>query len=107
MPVHRPPRVESPRARSSRRETPVSARPMDLSLFKDINGFAFHHDAFEDTLRFIAQDAQWFFVALLGVLFLAWGEHRSLSGRHGVAAAGFAALLALGIAQVIAGIVDR
>jgi undecaprenyl-diphosphatase len=80
---------------------------MDLNLYKDINGFAFHHDAFEDTMRFFAQDAQWFLLALLGVLFLAWGRHRSISGRHGVAAAGFAALLALAVAQVIAGIVDR
>src|SRR5439155_11314190 len=80
---------------------------MVLSLFKDINGFAFHHDAFEDPMRFFAQDMQWFLLALLAVLFFAWGDRRSLSGRHGVAAAGFAALLALGIAQVIAGIVDR
>jgi undecaprenyl-diphosphatase len=42
------------------------------------------------------------FVGLLGVLFLVRGKWRSLNGRHGVVAAGFSALLALGIAQLIA-----
>jgi undecaprenyl-diphosphatase len=42
------------------------------------------------------------FVGLLAVLFLARGKWRSLNGRHGVAAAGFSALLALGIAHLIA-----
>jgi undecaprenyl-diphosphatase len=41
-------------------------------------------------------------VGLLAVLFLARGKWRSVNGRHGVVAAGFSALLALGIAQLIA-----
>jgi undecaprenyl-diphosphatase len=41
-------------------------------------------------------------VALLAVLFLVRGKWRSVNGRHGVVAAGFSALLALGIAQLIA-----
>jgi undecaprenyl-diphosphatase len=47
-------------------------------------------------------NAQFFFLALLAVLFLARGKWRSVNGRHGVVAAGFSALLALGIAQLIA-----
>lgn len=41
-------------------------------------------------------------MALLALLFLVRGKWRSLNGRHGVVAAGFSALLALGIAQLIA-----
>lgn len=56
----------------------------------------------EDPLRFFALDAQYVFVALLAALFLVRGKWRSVNGRHGVVAAGFSALLALGIAQLIA-----
>jgi undecaprenyl-diphosphatase len=42
------------------------------------------------------------FAALLAALFLVRGKWRSLNGRHGVVAAGFSALLALGIAHLIA-----
>lgn len=80
---------------------------MDFTLYKALNGFAAHHDAFEDPLRFFAQDAQFFFVALLAALFLATGKWRSVNARHGVVAAGFSALLALGIAHVIAEVWDR
>jgi undecaprenyl-diphosphatase len=51
--------------------------------------------------------AQVFFVALLAVIFLARGKWRSVNGRHGVVAAGFSALLALGAAQIIAHIWER
>ena len=47
---------------------------MDFTLYKAINGFAYGHDRFEDVLRFFALDAQFFFVALLAVLFLARGQ---------------------------------
>jgi undecaprenyl-diphosphatase len=80
---------------------------LDLTLYKALNGYAVHHDGFEDILRFFALDAQFFFLALLGALFFARGKLRSVNGRHGVVAAGFSALLALGIAQVIAGLWDR
>jgi undecaprenyl-diphosphatase len=56
----------------------------------------------EDPLRFFALNAQYVFAALLAVLFLIRGKWRSVNGRHGVVAAGFSALLALGIAQLIA-----
>jgi undecaprenyl-diphosphatase len=48
-----------------------------------------------------------FFVALLAVVFLARGKWRSVNGRHGVVAAGFSALLALGAAQIIAHLWER
>ena len=74
---------------------------IDFTLYKSLNGFAYRHDAFEDVLRFLAQDAQFFFVALLGVLFFTRGKWRSRNGRHGVVAAGFSALLALGVAHLL------
>jgi undecaprenyl-diphosphatase len=80
---------------------------MDLTLYKFLNGLAIDHDGFEDALRFFALEAQFFFMALLAILFLAFGKWRSINGRHGVAAAGFSALLALGAAQVISHLWDR
>ena len=80
---------------------------MDFTIYKALNGFAARHDLFEDVLRFFAQDAQYFFVALLAVLFLATGKWRSVNARHGVVAAGFSALLALGIAHLITDFWDR
>lgn len=80
---------------------------MDFTLFKAINGFAAHHDAFEDPLRFFALDAQFFFAALLAVLFFTTGKWRSDKARHGVVAAGFSALLALAIAHLIGDLWDR
>lgn len=75
---------------------------MDYALFKQLNGLAFHHDGLEDPLRFMALNAQYLFVALLAGLFLVRGKWRSVNGRHAVFAAGFAALLALGLAHVLA-----
>lgn len=80
---------------------------MDFSLYKSINGFAARHDLLEDVLRFLAVDAQYLFIALLAGLFLATGRWRTTSGRRGVAAAGFSALLALGIAKLLSGAWER
>jgi undecaprenyl-diphosphatase len=80
---------------------------MDWSLYRSLNDFAYRHDWFEDPLRFVAQDAQYFFVALLAVLFLAGGKWASRNARHGVVAAGFSAALALGVAQFISHIWER
>jgi hypothetical protein len=80
---------------------------MDWTLYRSLNDFAYRHGWFEDPLRFFAQDAQYFFVALLAVLFLAGGKWASRNARHGVVAAGFSAALALGIAQVIVHIWER
>ncbi len=81
--------------------------PLDLTLYEQLNGYATRHDGFEDVLRFFAVDAQVIFLALLAVLFFARGKYRSRNGRHGVAAAGFSALLALGVAQVVGHLWDR
>ena len=80
---------------------------IDFHLFKALNGFAAHHDGLEDPLRFFALQAQVFFIALLALVFLVRGKWRTVSGRHGVTAAGFSALLALGAAQVISHLWER
>jgi undecaprenyl-diphosphatase len=80
---------------------------LDFSAYERLNGYAAHHDAFEDILRFFAVDGQVLFIALLAVLFFARGKYRSRNGRHGVAAAGFSALLALAVAQLIGHLWDR
>ena len=89
---------QGPASTATRR---YGSAPMDFTLYKAVNGFAFHHEAFEDPLRFFAVDAPYLFAALLAALFLATGKWRSVTGRHGVAAAGFAALLAFGIGHLI------
>ena len=55
----------------------------------------------------MAQDAQYFFAALLVGLFVASGKWRSREGRHGAVAAGLSAALALGIAHFITDLVAR
>jgi undecaprenyl-diphosphatase len=75
---------------------------MDLSIFHALNGLAVHHDgSVEDPARFFAVEAPVLFIVLLSALFLATGKLRSQHARHGVVAAGFSALLALGIAQIV------
>jgi undecaprenyl-diphosphatase len=80
---------------------------VDFGVYQAINGLADRFDGFEDPLRFFALDAQFFFVALLAVLFLARGKWASRNARHGVVAAGLSAALGLAVAQVIAGLWDR
>jgi undecaprenyl-diphosphatase len=80
---------------------------MDLSLYQSLNGLAERSDGFEDVMRFLALEAQFLFLALLAALFFARGKWASRNGRHGVAAAGFSALLALGAAQVISHLWER
>lgn len=80
---------------------------MDFDVYKQLNGLADRHHALEAVLRFVAQDGQFLFLVLLAALFFARGKWRSCNGRHGVAAAGFSAMLALGSAQVIASLWDR
>ena len=80
---------------------------MDFSLYQAINGLAGRSDVFEDAMRFVAIDGQLLFVAILAGLFLARGKWTSRNGRHGVAAAGFSALLALGVAQLLSHLWER
>jgi undecaprenyl-diphosphatase len=74
---------------------------MDFSIYQALNGLAVRHDAFEDPLRFISLNGELLFIALLAALFLARGKWASPNARRGVAAAGFSALIALGIAQIL------
>jgi undecaprenyl-diphosphatase len=80
---------------------------MDLSIYKSINGYAFDHHWFEQVMHFFATDGQYLFVAILAWLFLATGRWRVSNGREGVVAAGFSALIALGIGQLISHAWDR
>ena len=81
--------------------------PLDYAVYQYFNDLADRHHALEGVLRFAAQDGQLLFLVLLAALFFARGKWRSRNGRHGVVAAGFSALLALGIAQLIATLWDR
>jgi undecaprenyl-diphosphatase len=74
---------------------------MDTSLLHAVNGFAFHHDGFEDALSLYVGASQVLFLALV-VLLVLFGARR----RAGVAA-GLGAGVALACAQVISRLADR
>ncbi|MEA2194331.1 MAG: hypothetical protein QOG42_765 [Solirubrobacteraceae bacterium] len=76
---------------------------MDTSLLHALNGFATHHDGFEDVLSLYESLAQLLFMALLGVLIVAGGERL----RRAAVAGGLAAAAALACAQVVSRLVDR
>jgi undecaprenyl-diphosphatase len=80
---------------------------VDFTIYKALNGLAFHNDWLEDPFRFFANQAQFMFIAVMAALFFARGTWRSVHGRRGVAAAGFSALLALGIGHMIGDLWDR
>jgi undecaprenyl-diphosphatase len=80
---------------------------MDFDIFRQLNDLAGRDHALAEVFRVFATEGQFVFLALLAVLFLARGKWRSQNGRRGVAAAGFGALIALGIAQVIGALWDR
>ena len=80
---------------------------LDFDVYEQLNGLADRHRALADGFRFFGQDGQVVFLVLLASLFFARGKWRSRNGRHGVAAAGFSALLALGVAQLIGSLWDR
>ena len=80
---------------------------MDFTLFKSINGFAYHHDSWEDAAKFLEHVAPLIFVVLIAGLFLARGKMRSISARRGAVAACFSAGLALALAKVISDAVAR
>jgi undecaprenyl-diphosphatase len=103
--VDRPPGREPPLTGGVRPHDAHYASLIDFTLFKALNDLAANHDGLvEDPLRFCALNLQYAFVALLALLFFVRGKWRSVNGRHGVVAAGFSALLALGVAHIIADI---
>ena len=52
---------------------------MDFTIYKALNDLAAGHDRLEDVLRFVASDAQFFFIAVLAILFFARGKWRSVN----------------------------
>jgi undecaprenyl-diphosphatase len=78
---------------------------MDTSLLHALNGFAFHHDGFEDPLTLYVGASQVLFMVLLALLALA--ARGTGWRRRAAVAAGFGAGLALAGAQVVSRIVDR
>jgi undecaprenyl-diphosphatase len=80
---------------------------MDFTIYKALNGFAFHHDGWEDFARALESVAPLLFAVLLAGLFLARGKWRSRNARHGVVAAALSAGLALTLAKVISELVAR
>lgn len=80
---------------------------VDFYIFQQLNNLADRSGFVEELFRFFAREGQIVVLVLLGALFFARGKWRSRNGRHGVAAAGFTALLALGAAQLIGHAWDR
>jgi undecaprenyl-diphosphatase len=80
---------------------------VDLEIYRLINGFAAHNDAFEDSLRFFSIYAEVIFGVFLAGVFLAQGRWRSVRARHGVVAAALASVVGLEAAHLISGLWDR
>jgi undecaprenyl-diphosphatase len=80
---------------------------VDFELYQHVNGWADRHAVVAGAFELISSGGPLLFAALLAGLFLGAGRWRSVDGRHAVAGAGFTALLALGIAQVIGHLWDR
>jgi undecaprenyl-diphosphatase len=76
---------------------------MDLSLLHTLNRFAAGHDGFEDVLNGYVGASQVIFAGLLAFGFVALGPQ----GRRSAVAAGASLVIALLVAHVLAGIVDR
>ena len=80
---------------------------MDFWLYERINDLVAGQPWLEDAVEAFAEWGHVAFIAVLVVLSFARGKWTSINGRRGVAAAGLSALLALGIAQLIASAWDR
>ena len=80
---------------------------MDTSLLHALNGFFFHHDGVEDPVVAYVNAAELLFAGMLVAAFLFVGGHRRRDTRRAAAAAGLSAGVALGIAHVLATVVDR
>jgi undecaprenyl-diphosphatase len=80
---------------------------VDYSILKSLNNYAYDHAWFGDVAKFFANDGVLLVVAVMALVFLPVGRYRSIAGRRGASAAGFAALLALGVGQIISSAVDR
>jgi undecaprenyl-diphosphatase len=80
---------------------------LDLSLTEHANAFAFHHDAIEDVARVYAAISEPLFIALCAALVIVGLASRrtrlTIAGALAVIAAGVALL----VAHVLSGVVDR
>src|ERR671932_2906886 len=80
---------------------------MDASTVHALNAFLVHHDAIEDPLVAYVGAAEILFLVLLAALFaLARGFQRHRA-RRGAVAAGFSAVVALAIGNVLSALVHR
>ena len=80
---------------------------MDLSLYHTLNNAGWRHDWFEDVATFLSTKGEAVFIVLLAILWFARGRLEIPGGRRAVAAAGFSALLGLGVNQVISHVWER
>jgi undecaprenyl-diphosphatase len=80
---------------------------MDTSILHALNAFFLHHDDVEDPVVAYANAAELLFLGMLVGAFVLVGGHRRHDTRRAVVAAGISAAVALAIASVLSGIVDR
>lgn len=80
---------------------------MDFTLYRAFNGFAYHHDSWEDAATLFERNAPLIVVVLLAALFLARGKWMSVAARRGVVAGALSAGLALAIGKLISDAVAR
>jgi undecaprenyl-diphosphatase len=80
---------------------------MDRTLYEDINGYAAGNGFLAHFAEFLAVDAIYLLVVVLGFLALAPGRWTGDRGRPAFISAGLSAALALGLAQVVSHLVAR
>jgi undecaprenyl-diphosphatase len=80
---------------------------MDTSLVHALNHFFVRHDAIEDPVVAYVNAAELLFLGMLVAAFVLVGGHRRRETRRAAVAAGLSAGLALAIASVMSGLVDR
>jgi undecaprenyl-diphosphatase len=80
---------------------------MDTSILHALNAFFLHHDDVEDPVVAYVNAAELLFLGMLVGAFVLVGGHRRYDARRAAVAAGISAAVALAIASVLSGIVDR
>jgi undecaprenyl-diphosphatase len=80
---------------------------MDGWLLHALNAFLMHHDDVEDPVVAYVNAAELLFLGMLIAAFLLVGGHRRRDTRRAVVAAGISAALALALASVLSGLIDR
>lgn len=80
---------------------------MDYSLAEALNDLALRSRVIEAVAEFFAQDGVLIVLAIVALLFFARGRWASPAGRAAASSAGFSAVLALGLGQLLSTAVDR